>query len=72
MKKVCDAGSLHDELLPAPEFKLSDIQELAVRDLKIRPEEFRPPDQLRKWVREFPTGLKIDPASIEGPPPAKK
>jgi len=54
--------------LPTPQFAIKDIQEQAVRDLEIKPELFTPPDQMRKFVREFPAGLKCD----LGPPPEKK
>ena len=54
-------------ILPKPKFLVADNQEQAVRDLEIKPEEFTPPDQVRKWVREFPTDLKMDPAALLGP-----
>jgi hypothetical protein len=50
-----------------PKFLITDIQEQAVRDLEINPEQFTPPDQVRNWVREFPTDLKINPAALLGP-----
>ena len=54
-------------ILPKPKFLITDIQEPTVRNLEIKPEEFTPPDQVRKWVGEFPTDLKIDPAALLGP-----
>ena len=58
-------------VFPTPKVKISEIQEQAVRDLEIPPEKFTPPDQMRKWVHEWPAGLKIDPAALMGPPPQK-
>ena len=50
---------------------IADVQEQAVRDLEIKSEVFTPPDQIRKWVREWPKDLKVDPAMLMGGPPAK-
>jgi hypothetical protein len=46
-----------------------DNQEQAVRDLEIKPEEFTPADEIRKWVRELPADLKITPAALLGQQP---
>ena len=59
-------------MLPKPRHTIASVQEQAVRDLEINPDEFTPPDQIRPWVREWPTNLKIDPAAFLGSPPAKK
>ena len=65
-------GKVPQEIvLPKPPFLISDNQEQYVRDLEIKPEVFTPPDQVRKWVREWPTDLKIDPAALMGQPPPK-
>ena len=56
-------------VFPNPKNSIPEIQEQSVRDLEIEPETFTPPDQIRKWVREWPAGLKIDPAALLGQPP---
>lgn len=56
--------------LPKPQFTAEDNQEQSIRDLEIKPEVFTPPDQDRKWVREYPN-VKMDPASMMGPKPGK-
>ena len=58
---------------PPPAHTIAQVQEKSVRDLEIQPEKFTPPDQMRKWVREWPVGLKINPAALMGgaKPPAK-
>ena len=48
------------------------VQEQAVRDLELDQSQYTPPDQVRKWVREWPANLKIDPAALMGQPPDKK
>jgi hypothetical protein len=61
-------GRVPKEIIsPKPKFLITDIQEPTVRNLEIKPEEFTPPDQVRNWVREFPTDLKINPAALLGP-----
>ena len=57
---------------PAPNHTIAQVQEQAVRNLEINQDTYTPPDQIRKWVREWPVGLKIDPATLMGGPPAKK
>jgi len=47
---------------PPPAHTVAEVQEQAIRDLEIKPETFTPPDQIRPWVREWPVGLKVDPA----------
>jgi hypothetical protein len=56
-------------ILPKPKFSVADNQEQAVRDLEIKPEVFTPPDQVRRWVREFPADLKIAPSALLGQEP---
>jgi ribonuclease Z len=66
-------GVLPKEIaFPPPKFTVASQQDQAIRDLEIKPETFTPPDQIRKWVREFPVDLKLDPAALLGQPPAKK
>ena len=59
-------------VFPNPQHTIAAVQEQAVRDLEVDPEKFTPPDQIRKWVREWPTDLKINPAMLMGQPPEKK
>jgi hypothetical protein len=40
--------------------------------MEIKPEQFTPPDQIRKWVREWPKDLKIDAAMLMGARPPTK
>ena len=54
---------------PPPKHTIAAVQEEAVRKLEIAPDKFTPPDQMRPWVREWPAGLKVDPAKLMGPPP---
>ena len=58
-------------VMPKPAHTVATVQEQSVRDLEIKPEEFTPPDQIRKWVREWLVDLKIDPAALMGQPPGK-
>ena len=58
-------------VFPPAAHTIADVQEQAVRDLEIKSEVFTPPDQIRKWVREWPKDLKVDPAMLMGGPPAK-
>lgn len=67
-------GQMPKEIaMPKPHFHAFANQEQAIRDLEIDPALFTPKDQMRKWVREWPTDLKINPAAMMGgAPPAKK
>jgi ribonuclease Z len=66
-------GQVPKEIVfPPPKVTIAGIQEQAVRDLEIKPEEFTPPDQIRKWVREWPADLKMDPAALMWSPPGKQ
>jgi ribonuclease Z len=70
MVKEMFGGKMPQETtMPSPKFKIKDIQEQAVRDLEIEPEQFTPADQLRKWVREYPTDLNIAPSAPPGQEP---
>jgi hypothetical protein len=60
------------EQLKLRQIAVTDNQALDIRDLEIKPEIFTPPDQIREWVRAWPTDLKIDPAALMGQPPEKK
>ena len=57
--------------LPDPPIKFADNIDPATRATEIKPELFTPKDQMRRWVTEWPTGLKIDPALLLGQPPGK-
>jgi ribonuclease Z len=59
-------------VLPPPAHTVADVQSQDVRDMEIKPEQFTPPDQIRKWVREWPKDLKIDPAMLMGARPPMK
>lgn len=71
-------GVLSEEIsFPPPAHTVPDVQEQAVRDFEITPEKFTPPGMMRKWVREWPTGIKFSPATLMGgkpggPPPANQ
>ena len=67
------SGQVPKEIvMPNPKVTIPDIQEQAIRDQEINPDVFTPPDQVRKWVTAWPTGLKLDPAALMGQPPEKK
>jgi ribonuclease Z len=53
-------------VLPSPAHTVADVQSQDIRDLEISPDKYTPPDQIRKWVREWPKDLKIDPAMLMG------
>jgi hypothetical protein len=59
-------------VLPRPAHTVADVQSRDVRDLEIKPEKYTPPDQIRPWVREWPTDIKMDPAALLGQQPGKK
>jgi hypothetical protein len=56
---------------PNPTVRVADNVDQATFDLEIKPEKFTPPDQIRRWIREWPADLKINPAALLGqqPPP---
>ena len=66
-------GQIPKEItMPKPRFLVTDNQAQDIRDLEIKPEVFTPPDQIREWVRAWPTDLNIDPAALMGQQPEKK
>ncbi len=72
MVKELFGGQVPKEMtFPNPTVRVADNVDQATFDLEIKPEKFTPPDQVRKWVREWPVDLKIDPAALMGQPPGK-
>ena len=72
MVETLFGGVIPKEIVfPPPAHTVAAVQEQSVRDLEINQDTYTPPDQIRKWVREWPTDLKIDPAALMGPPPGK-
>ena len=58
---------------PDPKYTIAENQNQEIRDLEIPQNTYTPPDQIRPWVREWPKGLKVNPAALlGGPPPTKK
>jgi hypothetical protein len=65
-------GRVPKELVfPNPNYKVADIQEPAIRDTEINRNQFTPPDQIRKWVGEWPTDFKPNPAALMAQSPGK-
>ena len=58
-------------VFPNPQHTIAAVQEQSIRDLGIKPEKSTPPDQIRQWVREWPSNLKMDPTALMRQPPAK-
>ena len=58
--------------LPDPAHTIPEVQSQAARDLEIDPRLYYPPSELRPFVREWPSGLRIPPAALLGRPPEQR